>query len=84
MGAGYANAAENVAYANNYLGVSGSIGFELTKGDGIGALNTFAFTNGAAAGIVLIYPNGEYGLNSFAWCSGFSLETSQDSIVTGS
>lgn len=85
-GAGYANAAENVAYANNYLGVSGSIGFELTKGGGIGALNTFAFTNrGAAAGTpILIYPNGEYGLNSFAWCSGFSLETSQDSIVTGS
>ena len=59
-GAGYQNAAEQVAYANNYLRLEGSFGFQLTKGDGIKAVNNFAFTNrGNPSGTsIWIKPNG--------------------------
>lgn len=85
-GAGYQNAAENIAYANNYLNVNGSFGFELTKGDGMAALNKFAFTNRGAPGgtQIMVYPNGEQGLNSFGWCSSFSLNAATDAILEGS
>lgn len=84
-GAGYENAAENVAYADNYIEITGSFGFELTRGQVFEALKSFAFTNrGNPNGTnILIYPNGEHGFQNKGWCTSLSLSASTDNVVTG-
>lgn len=83
-GAGYQNAAENVAYADNYLRLEGSFDFQLTKGSGVTAVKTFAFTNrGNPAGTpITILPNGEHGFTGVGWCSSFGFSASEGDVVT--
>ena len=83
-GAGYMNISERVAYANNIIRVEGSMGCEVTAGDGFTAMQNFAFTNrGAANGTsLLIYPNGETGFQGVGWCTSLSFAMSQDAILT--
>lgn len=83
-GAGYQNAAEQVAYADNYLRLEGSFDFQLTKGDGVTAVNTFAFTNrGNPTGTsIVILPNGEQGFSGKGWCSSFGFSASEGDVVT--
>lgn len=83
-GAGYANASEQVAYADNYLQLDGSMACEMTAGEGFTAVKTFAFTNrGAASGTpISILPNGEYGFTGNGWCTSLSFSSSQDSVLT--
>lgn len=83
-GAGYQNASDQVAYADNYLQLDGSIACEMTAGEGFNAVKAFAFTNrGVAAGTKLaILPNGESGFSGFGWCTSLSFSSSQDAILT--
>lgn len=83
-GAGYMNISEQVAYANNIIRVEGSMGCEVTAGDGFTAMKNFAFTNrGTANGTsLLIYPNGETGFRGVGWCTSLSFSMSQDAILT--
>lgn len=82
-GAGYQNAAEQVAYANNYLRLEGSFGFQLTKGAGVSAVNKFAFTNrGNPAGTsIKILPNGQQGFEGIGWCSSLSFNASEGDVL---
>ena len=83
-GAGYANASEQVAYADNYLQLDGSMACEMTAGSGFEAVKTFAFTNrGAAEGTpIVIQPNGETGFTGNGWCTSLSFSSSQDAVLT--
>ena len=83
-GAGYMNISEQVAYGNNIIGVEGSMGCEVTAGDGFTAMKNFAFTNrGASDGTsLLIYPNGEKGFQGVGWCTSLSFSMNQDAILT--
>ena len=83
-GAGYQNAAEQVAYANNYLKLEGSFDFELTSGQGLSAVNAFAFTNrGSTSGTAIeILPNGQHGFKGVGWCSSFGFSASEGAVVT--
>lgn len=83
-GAGYMNASEQVAYADNYLKIDGSFGCEMTAGDGFMAIKNFAFTNrGAKHGTgLLILPNGEHGFQGAVWCTSLSFSMSQDAVLT--
>ena len=83
-GAGYQNAASQVAYANNYLKLDGNFSIELTSGLSFAKMKMFAFTNrGASAGTVLsILPNGIHGFTGNAWCSGLSFKAATDGVVT--
>ena len=82
-GAGYQNAAEQVAYANNYLRLEGSFGFQLTRGLGVAAVNTFAFTNrGNPNGTSIeILPNGQQGFEGIGWCQSLSFNASQGDVI---
>ena len=88
-GAGYMNAAEQVAYANNYLRWEGSFAFQLSKlqGDGVrdcvSAINDFAFVNrGNPEGtFIQILPNGEQGFQGVGWCSSLSFNCSEGDVV---
>lgn len=84
-GAGWYNAAQQVAYAPNFITLSGSVGYELTKGDVFDTLQAFAFTDRANPNgfDFTILPNGQSGYNGKAWCEGMSFTASQDSLVTG-
>lgn len=83
-GAGYQNASEQVAYANNYLQLDGSMACEMTAGAGFQAVKTFAFTNrGAINGTpIAILPTGEQGFVGKGWCSQLSFSCSQDAVLT--
>lgn len=84
-GAGWYNAAEQVAYSNNVLKMTGSIGYELIVGDVFDALLSFGFENRAASyghGIVIL-PDGRNGFMGPGWCSQVDMSASTDSNVTG-
>lgn len=93
-GAGYMNAAEQVAYANNYLRLEGSFAFQLSKlapkdgqiqmiRDCVSVVNEFAFTNrGNPEGtFIQILPNGEQGFQGVGWCSSLSFNCSEGDVV---
>lgn len=89
-GAGWYTAANQVAYAVNYMRIEGSAAFELAAAESpalgiFDAVKSFAFderanTNGH---IVELKPNGKGGFSGKAWCSGCSFDASADSIVNG-
>lgn len=83
-GAGYQNASEQVAYANNYLQLDGSMACEVTAGDGFNAIKTFAFTNRGSQGgtSIAILPTGEQGFVGKGWCTQLSFSCSQDAVLT--
>ena len=84
-GAGWYNAAEQVAYSNNVLKMTGSIGYELIVGDVFDALLSFGFTNRAASfghGIVIL-PDGTNGFMGPGWCRQVDMSASTDSNITG-
>jgi hypothetical protein len=84
-GAGWYNAAEQVAYSNNVLKMTGSIGYELIVGNVFEALLSFGFNNRAASyghGIVIL-PDGKNGFMGPGWCSQVDMNASTDSNVTG-
>ena len=83
-GAGYMNASDNVAYADNYLRLEGSFDFELTAGEGYTQVKTFAFTNrGSETGTaIVILPNGEHGFEGIGWCSSLGFDASEGGVVT--
>lgn len=84
-GAGWYNAAEQVAYSNNVLKMTGSIGYELIVGDVFDALLSFGFENRAASyghGIVIL-PDGRNGFMGPGWCSQVEMSAATDSNVTG-
>lgn len=84
-GAGWYNAAEQVAYSNNVLKMTGSIGYELIVGDVFDALLSFGFEKRAASyghGIVIL-PDGRNGFMGPGWCSQVDMSASTDSNVTG-
>lgn len=84
-GAGWYNAAEQVAYSNNVLKMTGSVGYELIVGNVFDALLSFGFENRAADfghGVVIL-PDGEHGFMGPGWCSQVDMSASTDSNVTG-
>lgn len=84
-GAGWYNAAEQVAYSNNVLKMTGSIGYELIVGNVFDALLSFGFVNRAASfghGIVIL-PDGKNGFMGPGWCSQVDMSASTDSNITG-
>lgn len=82
-GAGYQNASEQVAYADNYLQLDGSFACEMTPA-AFDAVKKFAFTNrGAADGTpIAILPNGESGFTGSGWCTSLSFSAAQDAVLT--
>ena len=84
-GAGWYNAANQVAYAFNVVTVSGDISFELLAGDVINKIRDFGFENRAIDdGTPLkVLPNGSGGFEGNAWCSGCNFDASEGSIITG-
>ena len=81
-GAGWYNASEKIAYAPNYVTLSSSVNYQLTKGI-TSDLSSWAFTNRDVAQSYQIYPNGKAGYSGTAYCIGCSFSASQDSIVSG-
>lgn len=83
-GAGYWNAAEVVAYANDIIRIEGSFGCELTAGQVFDSVKLFAFTNrGSTSGTsIKIFPNGEKGFSGVGWCSQLSFSCGQNQILT--
>ena len=84
-GAGWYNAAEQVAYSNNVLKMTGSIGYELIVGNVFEALLSFGFENRAADyghGVVIL-PDGTNGFMGPGWCSQVDMSASTDANVTG-
>jgi hypothetical protein len=84
-GAGWYNAAEQVAYSNNVLKMSGSVGYELIKGKVFEAILSFGFENRAADyghGFVIL-PDGQHGFVGPGWCSSVDMTASSDANVTG-
>lgn len=84
-GAGWYNAAEQVAYAPNFITLSGSVSFELTSGSAFEKLQEFGFEDRANPEGFAFYilPNGTAGYKGNAWCESMSFSASQDAIVTG-
>lgn len=82
-GAGWYNAAQQIAYAPNYVTTSGSVNYELTLGKAFTHLQDFAFEKRNLGKMIYILPNGVAGYYGRGWCEGCSFSASQDSIVTG-
>lgn len=82
-GAGWYNAAQQIAYAPNFITTSGSVNYELTIGDAFTNLQDFAFEKRNQGKTIYILPNGKAGYYGKAWCEGCSFSASQDAIVTG-
>ena len=85
-GAGWYDAAAQVAYAFNDVRLEGSVDFELVTGHTITALQSFGFDQrGHVNGHTFeVRPNGQGGFHGNAWCSGMSLTASEGAVVTGS
>ena len=85
-GAGWYNAAENVAYSMNSMRIEGDVSYELVAGNVFNSLLSFGFTNRAALGgtTIKVLPQGTNGYTGAAWCSGVSFDGSQGANVTGS
>ena len=84
-GAGWYNAAEQVAYSNNVLKMTGSVGYELIVGNVFEAILSFGFENRAASygHAMVILPDGKNGFMGPGWCSQVDMSASTDSNVTG-
>ena len=82
-GAGWYTAAQQIAYAPNYVTTSGSIGYQLTCGDAFNKIQNFAFEKRNEGMIICILPNGKAGYYGKGWCQSCSFTASQDAIVTG-
>ena len=82
-GAGWYVAAQQIAYAPNYITTSGSVNFQLTKGDAFDKIQNFAFEKRNEGMIICILPNGKAGYYGKGWCQSCSFSASQDAIVTG-
>lgn len=84
-GAGWYNAAEQVAYSPNFITLSGSVSYELTSGSAFDKLQAFGFEDRANPKGFAFYvlPNGTAGYAGNAWCESMSFSASQDAIVTG-
>lgn len=85
-GAGYMNAAENVAYSNNFLSLSGNIAIEMTAGEPFSKMKKFAFTDrGKTNGTsIIILPTGQQGFIGRGWCTSFNVDASENSNLTAS
>ena len=81
-GAYWGNVTDKIAYAPNYVTLSGSINYQLTVPFSE-ILSDFAFQNRNVSKSCLILPNGVAGYQGEMWCTGCSFSTSQDSLVTG-
>lgn len=84
-GAGWYNIAENVAYSNNVLEMSGSVGYELIVGPVFDSILSFGFENRAANyghGFVIL-PDGLNGFMGPGWCSGVDMSASSGANITG-
>lgn len=84
-GAGFMNASERVAYANDIARLEGSVGLEYTAGDVFDAVRAMCFKfRGDKGGTFLkIFPNGIHGFQGFAWATSLSFSASQGQIITG-
>ena len=89
-GAGWYTAANQVAYAVNYMRIEGSASFELAYDSNpansiFGAIASFGFDERAnhLGHVIEVLPQGKAGFRGKAWCSGVSFDASADSIVTG-
>ena len=82
-GAGWYVAAQQIAYAPNYITTTGSVNFQLTKGDAFDKIQNFAFEKRNEGMIICILPNGKAGYYGKGWCQSCSFSASQDAIVTG-
>ena len=82
-GAGWYVAAQQIAYAPNYITTSGSVNYQLTKGNAFDKLQNFAFEKRNKGAMIYILPNGKAGYYGKAWCQGCSFSASQDAIVSG-
>ena len=87
-GAGWYNAAQQVAYAPNYITTTGSINYELVYAANLGGgmftkIQDFAFEKRNLGKKIFILPNGIAGYQGVAWCQGCSFTASADALVTG-
>lgn len=88
-GAGWYTAAQQIAYAPNYITTSGSVNFQLTgpvQGSNQSAFNKiqdFAFQKRNEGKQFEILPNGIAGYAGKGWCQSCSFNASQDAIITG-
>jgi hypothetical protein len=82
-GAGYKNAAANIAWAYNYLRLEGNISYELTKGSVWSKVQSFAFTNRTSSTDIELKPDGKNGYKGPGFCSGVSFSCSEGQLVTG-
>lgn len=81
-GAYWKNVTDKIAYAPNYITLSGSVNYQLTVNIAT-LLQDFAFENRDQSKTCTIYPNGVAGYQGAMWCTGCGFSTSQDSLVTG-
>ena len=83
-GAGYKNAAAQIAWAYNYLRMEGSLSFELSYGDAWSTLKEFAFSDRtSSSNQVELRPDGNNGFKGTAYCSSLSFNCSEGSAVSG-
>lgn len=85
-GSGWYNAASQVAYANNVIKMSGTVGYELIVGDVFNAIQSFGFENRAASygHTFVILPDGFNGYTGPGWCSQVDISANEDALVSGS
>lgn len=81
-GAYWKNATQKIAYAPNFIALSANSGFQLTK-DLLETIKDFAFDKRNESKEIAILPNGVAGYTGMGYCISFSLQTSQDALVTG-
>lgn len=81
-GAYWKNATQKIAYAPNFIALSANSGFQLTK-DLLTTIRDFAFDKRNVSQQIAILPNGVAGYTGDGYCISFSLQTSQDALVTG-
>ena len=81
-GAYWKNATQKIAYAPNFIALSANSGFQLTK-DLLETIRDFAFDKRNVQQQIAILPNGVAGYKGKGYCISFSLQTSQDALVTG-
>lgn len=83
-GAGYQNAAEQIAWAYNYLELKGGINYELTYGSVWDVLREFALEDRTnTTNKVELRPDGANGFNGQAFCESMSFSCSEGSVLTG-
>lgn len=87
-GASWYNGAEKVSFATDFPTMSSQVGFQLSHGgtssDIFKIFGEFCSSKRCTSKKLKIFPNGIAGYVGDSYCQSFSLETSQDSLVTGS